>query len=42
VRVRIPDTGLSTYTDLSVVCGELETAPDDKDAITNPVAAIYA
>ena len=40
VRVRIPDTGLSTYPDLSVVCGELETAPDDKDAITNPIVLV--
>jgi Uma2 family endonuclease len=40
VRVRIPDTGLSTYPDLSIVCGELETAPDDKDAITNPTVLV--
>lgn len=40
VRVRIPQTGLSTYPDLSVVCGELETAPDDKDAITNPIVLV--
>jgi Uma2 family endonuclease len=40
VRVRIPDTGLSTYPDLSVVCGPLETAPDDKDAITNPIVLV--
>jgi Uma2 family endonuclease len=40
VRVRIPETGLSTYPDLSVVCGELETAPDDKDAITNPIVLV--
>jgi Uma2 family endonuclease len=40
VRVRIPDTGLSTYPDLSIVCGPLETAPDDKDAITNPVVLV--
>jgi Uma2 family endonuclease len=40
VRVRIPETGLSTYPDLSVVCGELETAPDDEDAITNPIVLV--
>src|SRR4051794_3940231 len=34
VRVRILATGLSTYPDISVVCGTLETAPDDHDAIT--------
>jgi len=40
VRVRVSDTGLSTYPDVSVVCGQLETAPDDKDAITNPVVLV--
>jgi Uma2 family endonuclease len=36
VRVRIGETGLTTYPDLSVACGRLETAPDDGDAITSP------
>jgi len=40
LRVRIVDTGLSTYPDVSVVCGQLETADDDKDAITNPVVLV--
>jgi Uma2 family endonuclease len=40
VRVRIGETGLTTYPDLSVVCGRLETAPDDGDAITNPVVLV--
>jgi Uma2 family endonuclease len=40
VRVRVQDTGLTTYPDLSVVCGQLETAPDDPDAITNPVLLV--
>lgn len=40
LRVRIGDAGLSTYPDASVVCGQLETAPDDKDAITNPVVLV--
>lgn len=40
LRVRILDTGLSTYPDVSVVCGQLETAPEDKDAITNPVVLV--
>jgi Uma2 family endonuclease len=39
-RVRILDTGLSTYPDVSAVCGQLETAPDDKDAITNPIVLV--
>ena len=40
VRVRIPETGLSTYPDVTIVCGELETAPEDKDAITNPIVLV--
>jgi Uma2 family endonuclease len=40
VRVRIPETDLATYPDLSVVCGRLETAPDDADAITNPILLV--
>ncbi len=40
VRVRIPETGLSTYPDLSIVYGPLETASDDKDAITNPIVLV--
>jgi len=39
LRVHIPDTGLSTYPDASV-CGQLETAPDDKDAVTNPIVLV--
>lgn len=38
LRVRIRATGLSTYPDVTVVCGGVETAPEDPDAITNPVA----
>jgi len=37
VRVFVRETGLATYPDLSVVCGSLETAEEDKDAIVNPV-----
>ena len=40
VRVRIHGVGLSTYPDVSVVCGTLETAPDDPEAITNPVVLV--
>ena len=40
VRLRIPETDLATYPDLSVVCGELRTAPDDPDAITNPILIV--
>jgi Uma2 family endonuclease len=40
VRVRIPETGLTTHPDISVVCGQLETADDDADAIVNPVVLV--
>ncbi len=40
LRVRVVDTGLSTYPDVSVVCGQLETAPDDPDAVTNPIVLV--
>lgn len=36
VKVRVLATGLSTFPDLSVVCGALERAPDDQNCITNP------
>ena len=39
-RIRIRATGRSTYPDLSVVCGRRESAPDDADAITNPVVLV--
>lgn len=37
LRVRVLATGLSTYPDVSVVCGTVEMAREDPDAITNPV-----
>jgi Uma2 family endonuclease len=40
LRVHIPATGLTTYPDVSVVCGSLETHPEDPNAITNPVVLV--
>jgi Uma2 family endonuclease len=40
LRVRVLGTDLSTYPDLTVVCGKLETAPDDADAVVNPVVIV--
>jgi Uma2 family endonuclease len=40
VRVRIEATGFTTYPDVSVVCGQLETDAVDRDAIVNPVLVI--
>lgn len=36
VKVRVAATDLSTYPDLSIVCGPIERAPDDPNAVTNP------
>jgi Uma2 family endonuclease len=40
VRVRIRAADVSAYPDASVVCGRLETDPDDPDAIVNPTVVI--
>jgi Uma2 family endonuclease len=40
VRLRIAATGLATFPDVSVVCGELVRAMDDPNAITNPVMLV--
>jgi Uma2 family endonuclease len=40
LRVRVLATGLSTYPDVSVVCGPLELDPDDRNAVTNPVVLV--
>jgi Uma2 family endonuclease len=37
LRVRIAATGLSTYPDVTVVCGPTERSPDDALAVTNPL-----
>jgi len=39
-RMRVPATGLATYPDLTVVCGQAAPHPEDKDAITNPVLLV--
>lgn len=40
VRVRVLATGMAACPDVSVVCGRLETDPEDADAITNPVLLV--
>lgn len=40
LRVRVRETGLTTYPDLSVVCGRLETDGQDGNAIVNPVLLV--
>ncbi|UJR86783.1 Uma2 family endonuclease [Sandaracinus amylolyticus] len=40
LRVRVRETDLATYPDVAVVCGALETSPDDRHAVTNPVVLV--
>ncbi|NJL95549.1 MAG: Uma2 family endonuclease [Anaerolineae bacterium] len=40
VRIRIRATGLTTYPDISVVCGQLERDGEDRNAIVNPVLIV--
>lgn len=40
LRVRIPESGLATYPDCLVVCGRIETDPEDADSVTNPVVLV--
>ena len=40
LRVRIQATDLSTYPDLTVVCGKLEHSSEDRDAATNPLLIV--
>jgi len=37
MRVKIPNTGLFTYPDLVVTCGEEEFADDEQDTLLNPL-----
>jgi Uma2 family endonuclease len=40
LRVRVVETGLSTYPDVTVVCGQLATAGDDANAAVNPTVLV--
>jgi Uma2 family endonuclease len=40
LRGRVSATNLSTYPDVTVVCGQLERADDDEDAVVNPVIIV--
>jgi Uma2 family endonuclease len=40
VRIRVAATGLSTYPDLSVACGEREIDPLDPQALADPVVLV--
>lgn len=40
LRVRVAATGLATYPDVTVLCGDREVDPQDKNTVTNPTAVI--
>ena len=39
-KIRVETTGLSTYPDVSVICGTVERDPADKHAIRNPTVLV--
>jgi len=40
LRVRVRKTGLSTYPDVTVVCGPREPDPEDANTVTNPIVLV--
>lgn len=40
LRVRVLETGLATYPDVTVVCGRRERDPEDPNAVTNPTLIV--
>lgn len=40
LRVRVLETGLATYPDVTVVCNHVELDPDDRNTITNPAFVV--
>lgn len=40
LRVRIAQTGLTTYPDAAVVCGRTQRSPEDPLAVTNPLLLV--
>ncbi len=40
LRVRVRDTGLATYPDVTVVCGPRERDPEDAQAVINPTLIV--
>lgn len=40
LRIRVRATGLATYADAAVVCGPVETDPDNADTVTNPALLV--
>jgi Uma2 family endonuclease len=40
LRIRVLATGLTTYPDVSVICGPRQVDPEDKNSITNPILLV--
>ena len=40
LRIRVLETGLATYPDLSVICGPWERDPEDRNTLLNPTLLI--
>ena len=40
LRVRVRKTDMSTYPDVTVVCGPLKPDPEDKNSVTNPIVLV--
>ncbi len=40
LRVRVVETGLATYPDVTVICGPIERDVEDRDAVTNPTLLV--
>ena len=40
LRVRVVETGLTTYPDITIVCGPSERDPEDENAVTNPALIV--
>lgn len=40
LRIRVVATGLATYPDVTVICGDLERDPDDRNNAVNPTLLI--
>ena len=40
LRIRIPATGLGTYPDATVICGESVADPEDENTLVNPVVIV--
>ena len=40
LRVRVRATGLATYPDVTIICGDLERDPEDPNAAVNPTVVV--